>query len=111
MHTHSASGDPLCIIGGAITAWRCSPSRHTGARNCAFVSAMLHSAPALMRGLDAFSVHPYAERVEGLARAYVNALTQTHTERYTRAHGLGHTQEYIYIYIYIYREREIEIKG
>ena len=95
MHIHRASGDPLCIIGGAITAWRCSPSRHTGALNCAFLSAMLRSAPTLLRGLDAFSVHPYAERVGALARAYVNADTDTHTHthRQGQMHTGTHTQK------------------
>lgn len=30
-----------CIVGGALTSWRCSPTNHTGDQNCAFLTGIL----------------------------------------------------------------------
>lgn len=67
-----------CIVAGALTSWRCSPARHTGGQNCAFLTGMLHAAPDLLSLLDAFSFHPYATRTAELSGTYSMWRTLLH---------------------------------
>ena len=59
-----------CIVGGALTSWRCSPARHTGDQNCAFLQGILRTSPELLGLIDAFSFHPYATRTAELNGTY-----------------------------------------